>query len=189
MLSARLAVILASMLGAVVLYFSLPADAPESIDVSARGGSPSPGESPRPDDPDVSSLVHASTTELLSTDAVDWEQRDATHRELLVGRWEQENLGKRTLDVKPDGSATMIFEPSGLLAFTLGDRLVFDAEWTLERGRLDIHVTGGTPKTKAKIALGLVGDHWNRPIETLNQEYLAVRKEEDNSLSEWTRLE
>lgn len=189
MVSARLAVILASMLGAVVLYFSLPADAPERIEVSADGGSSSVGESPATGDPDGSTGVHASTTELLSTEAVDWEKQDAAHRDLLVGRWEQENLGKRTLDVKPDGSATMTFEPGGLLAFTLGDRLVFDAEWTLERGRLDIHVTGGTPKTKAKIALGLVGDHWNRPIEKLNQEYLAVRKEEDNSLSEWSRLE
>lgn len=187
MVTARLAVIVASMLGAVVLWFSLPGDSADPVGVSMQQDGSSPGQSPRPGDT-ASSMVPGSTTELLSSDPIDWEKQDAAHRELLIGRWEQENLGKRTLDVQPDGSATMIFEPGGLLAFTLGDRLVFDANWTLEQGRLDIHVTGGTPKTKAKIALGLVGDHWNRPIEELNDEHLAVRKEEDNSLSEWTRL-
>lgn len=116
------------------------------------------------------------------------EELDVQYRKTLVGAWEQENLGHRLLTVKDDGTAVMIFRPGGVYSYMLGDKVNFDVAWGIEKGRLDIKVVGGTPESKVKVANTLVGDHWNRPIQLLTDDDLKVRKEEDNSLSEWTRV-
>src|SRR6185437_16340843 len=76
---------------------------------------------------------------------------------LLVGSWKGFYKGERTLDVRADGTATMVSKPEGLAATAFAARLQFEIEWTLQGDELIFKTTGGEPEGKVQFILKLYG--------------------------------
>jgi len=106
---------------------------------------------------------------------------------LIVGDWQQEFYGKRTLTVKPDGTATMTILPSGVFAFGFGPKIDLTMFWSVKDGHLDYGVNGGTPDDKVKLAAKTWGDHWVESIVTLDESKLDLLSEDGSSHSIWER--
>ena len=81
----------------------------------------SPPELPR--DPDTA----ASETAGEDSGA---KNRDRSLHRMLVGAWEDDYQGHRTMTLNDDGTGVMIVELSGLTASLFASRLRFDMEWS-----------------------------------------------------------
>lgn len=106
---------------------------------------------------------------------------------LIVGNWQQEFYGKRTLTVKADGTAAMTILPSGVFALGFGSKIDLTMFWSVKDGHLDYGVNGGTPDDKVKLAAKTWGDHWVEKIVTLDENKLDLLSEDGSSHSVWER--
>lgn len=108
--------------------------------------------------------------------------------QLIVGNWQQEFYGKRTLTVKADGTATMTILPSGVFALGFGPKIDLTMFWSVKDGHLDYGVNGGTPDDKVKLAAKTWGDHWVEKIIELNETKLDLLSVDGSSHSIWERV-
>ncbi len=96
------------------------------------------------------------------------------YRQLVVGTWEDDYQGKRTMTLKEDGTGTMIVELSGMQATLFASRLEFDMVWSLENGRLKKHTVGGRPETRVNMILKMMGDRVDEPVLELTPDRLLL---------------
>lgn len=115
--------------------------------------------------------------------------RDAEFRRLLVGTWQDEYKAKRTMTVRPDGTATMVVEPSGMAAALFAPRLEFAMTWSIAGGRLQKHSTGGTPKTTVQLLLKTMGDRVDEPILELTAQRLLLLDKDGQTRYDWRRVQ
>lgn len=113
---------------------------------------------------------------------------DARLRRLVVGTWADEYKGKRTMTVRPDGTATMVVELEGLNAL-LGSRLRFDMEWAIEDGRLKKRTIGGEPSGRVNLILKAMGDRVDEPILELSEERLLLLDGDGRTRYDWRRVD
>lgn len=127
----------------------------------------------------------AATTE--PTPPADPEQ--ARLRQLLVGEWQQEYFGKRTLSVGADGTASMTIQPNSVWAIGFGPRIDLTMFWSIKDGFLDYGISGGMPEDKVQLAVKTWGDHWVEKIVQLDEKKLDLLSVDGSTHSIWYRTD
>lgn len=171
-------------------FFVLPDETPTttvSSTITIPGGESVVSQPANPDKESSSeSLVEIVEPDETPAEPVDSET--ARLSELIVGNWQQEFYGKRTLTVKADGTATMTILPSGVFALGFGPKIDLTMFWSVKDGHLDYGVSGGVPEDKVKLAAKTWGDHWVEQIVTLDENKLDLLSEDGSSHSIWERV-
>lgn len=131
----------------------------------------------------------ATKTELAPTadDASQPLTQDERYRKLVVGTWEDDYQGKRTMTLKDDGTGTMIVELSGFKATLFAKRLQFDMVWSLADGRLKKRTTGGQPEGAVNLILKMMGDSVDEPILELTENRLLLLDKDGETKYDWRR--
>ncbi len=162
----------------------------------APSGSPAEKESGTTEDspasagvaqqPDGAATKQAATsTEQPPEDAS--AERDAQLRRLVVGTWEDDYKGHRTMTLNPDGTGIMIVELSGMQATLFASRLEFNMRWSLEDGRLKKKTIGGTPPNRVQLILKTMGDQVDEPILELTESRLLLLDKDGETRYDWRR--
>jgi hypothetical protein len=140
-------------------------------------------------------LACAVAADALATETVaakaDAEQRaaeDARLRKLVIGTWQDDYQGKRTMTLNEDGRGTMIVELTGLSARLFASRLEFDMRWSLENGRLKKRTVGGKPEARVQMILKTMGDRVDEPILELNDRQLLLLDKDGKTKYDWRRV-
>jgi hypothetical protein len=107
------------------------------------------------------------------------------HR-LIVGTWQDDYQGKRTMTLRPDGTGTMLVELSGINAMIFASRLTFEMVWSMEDGRLKKQTISGKPEGKVRAVLAMMGDKVEEEILELTDERLLVS--DDKRQYDWRRV-
>lgn len=113
--------------------------------------------------------------------------KDKEFRKLVLGTWQDNYEGKRTLTLREDGTGTMIVELSGLKAKLVAPRLQFDMEWSITNGRLKKHSLGGKPATQVSMILKTMGDTVDEPILELSKDRLLLLDGDGKTKYDWRR--
>lgn len=111
----------------------------------------------------------------------------ARRNRLIVGNWQQDYFGKRTLSVKADGTATMTILPSSLWQVAFGPKIDLTMFWSVKDGHLDYGINGGAPADKVKMAAKTWGDHWVEKIIELDEQKLDLLSVDGSTHSIWER--
>jgi len=114
--------------------------------------------------------------------------QDERFRRLVVGTWEDDYQGKRTMTIRDDGTATMVVELGGLKAAMFGSRLQFEMTWSVKGGRLAKRTIGGEPAAKVGLILKMMGDRVEEPILELTEERMLLLDEDGRTQYEWKRV-
>jgi hypothetical protein len=173
-------------------YFVMP-DESQTTTVSSTlsiplGGSPFKGRTEPRETPRGRSTETGTPSEVVTEPVEQVDPETVRLNKLIVGKWQQEFYGKRTLAVKPDGTATMTILPSGVFAFGFGPRIDLTMFWSVKDGHLDYGVNGGTPADKVKLAASTWGDHWVEKIIELTETRLDLLSVDGSSHSVWERV-
>lgn len=115
------------------------------------------------------------------------EAKDEQFRKLVVGTWEDDYQGKRTLTLRPDGTGTMIVELSGLNAI-VASKLTFEEKWSIERGHLKMQATGGEPKSRVNMILKTMGDKTIQKILELTPSRMLLLDPNGKTEYDWRKL-
>lgn len=110
-------------------------------------------------------------------------------RRLVIGTWEDDYQGKRTMTLKEDGTGTMIVELSGWRATLSASRLRFDMVWSIEGGHLKKRTVGGEPATQVQMILKTMGDRVDEPILELTEKHLHLLDQDGKTKYDWRRVE
>ena len=113
--------------------------------------------------------------------------QDEQYRQLIVGDWEDEYRGKRHLNVRPDGTATMVVEPDPLGRALFAAKLTFDITWSLKDGRVEMITHGGQPEGKVKLILRLYGNRTLQQIVTLDNSQMLILDPDGETKYNWKR--
>lgn len=124
-------------------------------------------------------------------DSVSEPQETPTSKLILdrfIGTWAQERFGRRTLTIRPDGTALMIIEPNDFFALAYGKRIEIELAWQFNGERAVYRITGGNPADKLELAKKSWGDAWDEPVvDVTDNSFVLVGA--DGSRCEWRRSE
>lgn len=124
----------------------------------------------QPSDGDATSLETVSKPESEPVASA-----DEQHRAKIVGTWQDEYQGKRTLTVHADGTATMVVELEGVAATLYAKKLTFDETWEIQDGVLTQKLLGGKPEGRVKLIMSTMGDSSRQEILELTAERMHLR--------------
>jgi hypothetical protein len=113
---------------------------------------------------------------------------DQEFRRLIIGTWQDFHHGKRTLIVRPDGTATMIVELSGWKARLFTPRLQLEIVWSIEDGKMHRRTVGGTPADKVAIVNRRAGVAVAEPIVELTSSSMVLRDQSGSQDYHWRRV-
>ncbi len=136
-------------------------------------------------------LVAASlltTSSSLGQDRSQADVQDQQSRRLIVGTWQDEYQGKRTMTLKEDGTGKMVVELDGMKAKLFAQRLEFDMVWSVEKGRLEKRTLQGEPAVTVQLILKTMGDRVDEPILELTQERLLLLDKDGKTKYDWRRV-
>lgn len=114
--------------------------------------------------------------------------KDTEFRRLVVGTWQDDYEGKRTLTLRDDGTGTMVVELSGLKVTLVARRLTFNMEWSIADGRLKKHSLDGEPATQVSLILKTMGDTVDEPILELTEDRLLLLDGDGKTKYDWRRV-
>ena len=114
--------------------------------------------------------------------------KDAQQRRLVVGKWEDDYQGRRTMTLKEDGTGTMIVDLKGVKAALFASRLTFNMKWSVENGRLKKRTIGGTPSGRVQMILKMMGDRVDEPILELTDKRLLLLDKDGKTKYDWRRV-
>jgi hypothetical protein len=112
---------------------------------------------------------------------------DARYRGMVIGTWEDEYQGKRTMTLNKDGTGTMVVELSGWRAALSASRLKFKMRWSVKDGHLKKQTVSGEPEAQVKMILSTMGDHVDEPILELTKDRLLLLDQDGNTKYDWKR--
>jgi hypothetical protein len=168
-----------ALLGGVALWLAEPATRLSSTQ-QPSAAQPAVETNPAPIAVDPPNLL---PTESPSREA----DFDGRCQRLIVGEWEDEYFGKRHLSVRPDGTATMIVEPSGLGRKLFAERLEFEIEWSIADGRIVMKTLRGEPKSKVTLISRIYGDHADYQILNLDSGQMLLLDGDGKTQYDWRR--
>jgi hypothetical protein len=116
------------------------------------------------------------------------EDSAAETRKRMLGTWEDDYKGHRTLTLNADGTGTMVVELDGLSATLFAKKLTFREEWTVADGKVTMKATGGEPAGKVQLVLSLHGDSSTQKIIEVTSERMILIEEPSETRFEWRRL-
>jgi hypothetical protein len=109
-------------------------------------------------------------------------------RQRIVGTWEDDYQGKRTLTVRPDGTATMVVEFDGWKARMFTPRLQIETTWSIDEGRFNRHTVGGEPAEKVEFVMARVGDRASDKIVKLTADRMVLIDQDGETRYNWRRV-
>ena len=124
----------------------------------------------------------------LGQDRPNDDAQDEQSRRLVVGTWQDEYQGKRTMTLQEDGTGRMVVELDGLKAKLFAHRLEFDMVWSVEKGRLKKRTLKGEPAVTVQLILKTMGDQVDEPILELTQDRLLLLDKDGKTKYDWRRV-
>lgn len=112
---------------------------------------------------------------------------DEEYRKRILGTWQDNYQGKRTMTVRDDGTASMTVNPGGLAA--LAGEMTFEEEWKIENGRLNLHATGGEPRVRVNFILETMGKTVDYRILELTRERMLLEDNDGKTRFDWRRID
>lgn len=106
----------------------------------------------------------------------------------MLGTWEDDYKGHRTLTLNADGTGTMVVELDGLAATLFAAKLTFSEEWTVSDGKVTMKATGGEPAGKVQLVLSLHGNSSTQRIVEVTSERMILIEEPSETRFEWRRV-
>lgn len=116
------------------------------------------------------------------------ETEEEKARRKLLGAWQDEYQGKRTMTLTEDGTGTMLVELSGLQALLFASKLRFDMKWSLDGKKLTKRTVGGEPADKVNLILNTMGNTAEDTILELTDARLLVLDKNGNTQYDWRRV-
>ena len=113
---------------------------------------------------------------------------DDEARQLVVGVWQDDYQGQRTLTVRPDGTATMIVEFDGWKARLFTPRLQIETTWAIEAGRFNRRTIGGEPADKVEFVKNRVGDSASDKIVRVTGSRMLLIDQDGQTQYDWRRV-
>ena len=113
---------------------------------------------------------------------------DEHYRAAIVGTWEDDYQGRRTLTVRKDGTATMVVELQGLAAKIYARRMTFDEKWDIQDGRLKLTTVGGEPAGRVNLILKTMGDSVDQRILELTLERMLLLDADGETKYVWRKV-
>jgi hypothetical protein len=113
---------------------------------------------------------------------------DERMKRLVVGTWQDDYQGKRTMVLNADGTGSMVVQLSGMKAALFASRLEFDMVWSLRQGRLEKRTIGGRPERRVKMILNTMGDRVNEEILELDEKRLLLLDQDGSTRYDWRRV-
>lgn len=113
---------------------------------------------------------------------------DVEYRQRILGTWQDEYQGKRTMTVRVDGTATMLVQLHGWKAALYASSLRFEMTWSIENGQFKKRTTGGEPAGKVKAVLKMMGDHTSERILELTPKRLRLLDQNGKRQYDWRRV-
>ena len=120
--------------------------------------------------------------------ATDPASNDAEIRQRLVGVWEDDYQGRRTMTIREDGTATMVVQLSGWKSVLYASRLEFWMVWSVQDGRLKKQTTGGKPSGKVNAILKMMGNSVTEKILEVTADRLVLLDQNGKRRYEWRRV-
>ena len=105
----------------------------------------------------------------------------------LLGVWQDDYQGKRTMTLNNDGTGTMLVELSGAQAFLFADKLHFDMRWSADGEKLTTTSIGGEPKDKVNMVLNMMGNTAEYKILEATKDRLWLLDEDGETKYDWRR--
>lgn len=115
------------------------------------------------------------------------ESEDDKARRRVVGVWQDEYEGKRTMSLNADGTGTMLVELGGLKALLFASKLRFDMEWRLEGKKLTKKTIGGAPADKVNLILNTMGNVAEDAILEIGDDRLLLLDKNGKTQYDWRR--
>lgn len=112
---------------------------------------------------------------------------DEQYRALVVGTWEDDYQGHRTLTIRNDGTATMVVELEGIAAMLYAKRMTFEEEWEIEAGHLRLKTVGGEPENRVNLILETMGDVSEQKILQLTKDRMLLLDADGTAKFDWRR--
>jgi hypothetical protein len=109
-------------------------------------------------------------------------------RRKLLGVWQDDYRGKRTLTLNEDGSGTMLVELSGLASVVFASKLRFDMEWSLQGTKLPMKSVGGEPADKVNLILNTMGNTAEDSILEISDDRLLLLDRNGTTRYDWRRV-
>ena len=106
----------------------------------------------------------------------------------MLGTWEDDYKGHRTLTLNSDGTGTMVVELEGLAATLFAKKLTFQEEWSVVDGKITMKATGGEPAGKVGLVLSLHGDSSMQRIVEVTAGQMVLVEEPSGTRFEWRRV-
>jgi hypothetical protein len=106
----------------------------------------------------------------------------------MLGTWEDDYKGHRTLTLDADGTGTMVVELDGLSATLFAKKLTFQEEWSVSDGKVTMKATGGEPAGKVRLVLSFHGDTSIQRIVEVTEERMVLVEEPSETRFEWRRV-
>ena len=129
-----------------------------------------------------------TTSPALGQDRTQTDVQDQQSRRLVVGTWQDEYQGKRTMTLQEDGTGKMVVELDGLKAKLFAPRLEFEMIWAVEKGRLKKRTLQGEPAVAVQLILKTMGDRVDEPILELTQDRLLLLDKDGKTKYDWRRV-
>jgi len=124
-----------------------------------------------------------------SDDGPKSETPEEKRRRLLLGVWQDEYQGKRTMTLNDDGTGTMVVELTGVQASLFAARLRFDMKWSLNGDKLIKTTVGGEPAKKVNLILKMMGDTAEDTILEITDERLLLLDKDGTTEYDWKRVQ
>ncbi|MFT4559785.1 MAG: hypothetical protein ACKVII_19105 [Planctomycetales bacterium] len=106
----------------------------------------------------------------------------------MLGTWEDDYKGHRTLTLNADGTGRMVVELDGFAATLFARKLTFQEEWTVADGKVTMKATGGEPAGKVSLVLSLHGDSSTQRIVDVTPDRMILVEEPSETRFEWRRV-
>ena len=129
-----------------------------------------------------------SVLEPLPEDEAAITSSEASLKTQMLGTWEDDYKGHRTLTLNADGTGTMVVELNGLSATLFASKLTFQEAWSVGDGKVTMKATGGEPATKVRLVLSLHGDSSTQRIVEVTDERMILVEEPSETRFEWRRV-
>ena len=113
---------------------------------------------------------------------------DAQTSMLILGTWQDDYQGRRTLTVRPDGTATMLVEFDGWKARMFTPRLRIETTWMIEEGRFNRQTVGGEPADKVEFVKKRVGDRASDKIVKVTADRMVLIDQDGETRYNWRRV-
>ena len=116
------------------------------------------------------------------------ESEEEKTRRMLLGVWQDDYQGKRTMTLNEDGSGTMLVELSGVQAFLFASKLRFDMTWLLDGKKLTKKTVGGEPADKVNLILNTMGDTADDTLLEVTDDRLLLLDKDGTTKYDWRRV-